>query len=215
MMYVAVPGCGSGSLGPDCNFAKWVDGHLLSGHMYRVTRTWDPEGIVSTLPAIATTMLGIFAGAVLRLERTPKFRTAMLLATGCALVIAGLLLDVWMPINKMIWTVSYALFTAGLAYLLFAACYWWVDVRGSRRFTSPFAIYGANALVMFAASGLFARILNLIPVGDATLRQAIWRSVFQGIGSPEFASLLFAIAHVLLFWAIAWFMYRRNWIVRV
>ncbi|MGH9629791.1 MAG: acyltransferase family protein [Bryobacteraceae bacterium] len=215
MMYVPVPGCGAGSLTPDCNFAKWVDGQLLSGHMYRATKTWDPEGVVSTLPAIATVMFGVFAGAVLRLERAASSRTVLLLVIGAAQMITGSVLGIWMPINKMIWTVSYSLFTAGLACLIFAACYWLVDVRNWRRFSKPFAIYGMNALVVYALSGLFGRTLSLVRIGDVSLRQWLWQTFFEGLGPPSFASLLYAATHVVLFWAIAWLMHRQNWVVRV
>jgi predicted acyltransferase len=120
-----------------------------------------------------------------------------------------------MPINKMIWTTSYAVFTSGLAFAVFGCTYWLVDVQGWRRYTKPFAIYGLNAIALYVLAGLFSRILGLIRVGDQSLRSAIWRNVFEPIAPAPEASLLYALSHVLLFYAVAYWFYRKNWIIRV
>ena len=215
MKTVPVPGCGADSFEMDCNFAKWIDGMLLTGHMWAQSRTWDPEGLISTLPAVANTMLGIFAGQILANRRTAAEKSAWMFFAGNALMFAGMMLSTWMPINKQLWTVPYALFTSGLAFVVFACCYWLVDIQGWRRFAAPFSIYGVNALAMFVLSGLFAKTLGLIRVGDITLRTWIWRNWFVPLASPPNASLLYSLAIVGLFWMVAWAMYRRNWIVRV
>jgi predicted acyltransferase len=204
-----------GDLTVENNFARYVDGLFLSGHMYSQTRTWDPEGIVSTLPAIANTLFGIFCGEILRLKLTAEQKTAWLFLTGNCLLLGGLLLSTWMPINKMIWTTSYAVFTSGLAFVVFAGTYWLVDVQRWNRFARPFAIYGMNALAVYVLSGLFARILGLIRVGDQSLRTFIWRNVFEPVAPAPEASLLFSLAHSLLFLGVAYWFYRRNWIIRV
>jgi predicted acyltransferase len=197
------------------NYARYVDGLFLNGHMYSQTRTWDPEGIVSTLPAVANTLFGIFCGEILRLKLTAEQKTGWLFLTGNCLVLAGLLLSTWMPINKMIWTTSYAVFTSGLAFVVFAGTYWLVDVQRWRRFARPFAIYGMNALAVYVLSGLFARLLGLIRIGGQSVRTLIWRNIFEPLAPAPEASLLFAVAHSLLFFAIAYWFYRKNWIVRV
>jgi predicted acyltransferase len=215
MALVPVPGCGAGSFTVDCNFARWIDSILLEGHMWSRSKTWDPEGIVSTLPAVGTTMLGVFAGQILALVRTQAEKATWLFLCGNALMLGGTVLSLAMPVNKQLWTVPYALLMAGIAYVVFAGCYWLIDVLGWNRFARPFAIYGVNALAVYVLSGLFARLLSLIPAGDSSLRTAIWRSVFEPLSTPANSSLLFAFAHVLLFWAIAWIMHRKDWIVRV
>jgi predicted acyltransferase len=215
MKMVPVPGCGAGSFEMDCNFAKWIDGMLLSGHMWAASKTWDPEGLVSTLPAIANTVFGIFAGQILASRRERPAQVAWLFFAGNLLIFAGMMLSTWMPINKQLWTVPYALFTSGIAFVVFASCLWLIDVQGWNRYARPFAIYGMNALVVYVLSGLFARTLSVIRVGDISLRTWVWRNLFEPLGSPANASLLFSLAHVGLFLAIAWWMYRRNWIVRV
>ncbi|MBC7927683.1 MAG: DUF5009 domain-containing protein, partial [Bryobacteraceae bacterium] len=192
-----------------------VDGRFLSGHMYSHTKSWDPEGIVSTLPAIATMMFGIFCGQMLRVQRRMEETCVWLYFTGNALIFSGMILATWMPINKMLWTASYALFTAGIAYVVFAACYWLVDVKGWKRFALPFTIYGMNALAVYVLAGILADLLNVIRVGERSLRTTIWRSVFEPLAAPANASLLFSLAHVVLFFGVAYWLYRRNWIVRV
>jgi predicted acyltransferase len=203
----------------DCNFAKWVDGMFLSGHMWRASKTWDPEGIVSTLPAIANTLLGILAGQMLAARRTKEEKSVWLFFAGNTILFAGLMLSTWMPVNKQLWTPPFTLLTSGIAFIVFACCYWLVDVKGWRRFVKPFAVYGVNALAIYVMSGLLARVLSLItfsrPGGDISLRVLIWRQFFEPFAAAENASLAFALAHVLLFLGVAWFMYRRNWILRV
>ena len=197
------------------NFAKYVDGLFLSGHMYSQTKTWDPEGIVSTLPAIATTLFGIFAGQMLKLRRPDEEKAVWLFFTGNCLIFTGLMLSTWMPINKMIWTSSYSVFTAGLAFVVFACAYWLTDVKGWHKYAKPFAIYGMNALALYVLAGLFARLISLIRIDGNSLRSLIWRNVFEPIAPAAEASLLFSIAHVLLFYAIAYWFYRKNWVLRV
>jgi predicted acyltransferase len=204
-----------GDLTVEGNFARYVDSLFLNGHMYSVTKIWDPEGLISTVPAIANTMFGIFCGEMLRLKVSAEQKTGWLFFTGNCLILAGLLLSTWMPINKMIWTTPYAVFTSGLAFLVFASTYWLVDVQGWRRFAKPFAVYGMNALGLYILAGLFSRLLGLIRIGDESLRSFIWRNIFEPSAPPAEASLLYALAHVLLFLAIAYWFYRKNWIIRV
>ena len=141
MTLVPVPGCGAGSLEKDCNLAKYVDNLVLAGHMWSGTKTWDPEGLVSTIPAIASMLFGVLTGHLLRLNRTPAEKTVWLFVTGNLLLFAGQVMNVWLPINKNLWTSSYSVFMAGLASVVFALCYWLVDVvkvqrgRDSSRFT--------------------------------------------------------------------------------
>lgn len=221
MKFVPVPGCGTDSFAVDCNFAKYIDGLLLSGHMYSHTKTWDPEGIISTLPAICNTLFGIFCGELLRAKRTMEEKSAWMFFGGNLLIFSSLMLSTWMPINKKLWTTPYALFTSGLAFVVFACCYWLVDVKGWRRYSKPFVIYGMNALAVYILSGLLARILSLISAGTGpdgkreSVAAMLWRVVYQPIGSPEFSSFLFGMSYVLVLWLAAWFLYRRQWFIKV
>lgn len=214
MTLVPVPGCGAGSFRVDCNFERWIDGMLLSGHMYSRTRVWDPEGIVSTLPAIANVLFGIFAGQILRAPRSPAEKASWAFFAGAGLTFAGLMLSAWMPINKSIWTSPYAVFTSGLAFTVFACCYWLVDVLGWRRYARPFVIYGMNALAVYVFSGLLARLLGLIRIGETSLGRIVWENGFAVLGNPAIASFLYSLCHVGVCWLFALWLYRRNWIVR-
>jgi predicted acyltransferase len=205
MMYV-----GGGVLDTIGNLAQKVDAAVLSGHMWSQTKIWDPEGIVSTLPAIATVLLGILAGQLLRTKRTAEEKTSWMFLGGNLLILAGLILSTWMPINKKLWTDSFTLFMGGLAWVVFACWYWIVDVKGWERWARPFAIFGMNAIVLYVCSGVIARLL-----GMSGLWRTIYENVFAPIAPAKLASLQFAFAYVILHFAIAYFMYRRRWFVRL
>jgi len=215
MMLVPVPGCGAGSLSQDCNLEKYVDGIFLTGHMWSQTKTWDPEGLVSTIPAIATMLFGILTGYILRLHEAPARRTVWLLLQGIALLIAGEVMNIWLPINKSIWTSSYSVFMAGLASLVFGVCYWIVDGKKWQRWSAFFRIYGLNALAVFILTGMIGRLLGIIYIGSETLEGWVYRTAFEPLASPINASLLYAIANVLFYFLLIWIMYRRGWFLRV
>lgn len=219
MFWYPVPGVGAGRLGVEANFARYVDGLVLTGHMWSQTKFWDPEGIISTLPAISTALFGILTGYLLRLRRDPAERATWMLISGNLLIFAGLMLSTWMPINKKLWTSSYAVFMAGLASVCFAICYWLLDsdrpfCEKLRRYLRPFEIYGMNAIAVYVLSGVIARLLALIKPGGVALQKIIFDNVFAPLASPVNASLLYALANVLLLYLAAWYLHRRKWFVK-
>jgi len=219
MALVPVPGYGAGRLDVEGNLAHYIDRLVLGAHNYAQTKTWDPEGIVSTLPAIATVLFGIMAGHILRLERTLARRTAWLLAMGGILIVAGLICNTWLPINKKLWTSSFALFMAGLDFVIFAIMLWWVDVRGHVRFVKPVVIMGMNAIMVYLVSELLEVLLNALQFSSGghtvSARDWLFNTLFAPLASPINASLIYAIAYTLLMYVIAYVMYRRRWFVRV
>jgi predicted acyltransferase len=219
MKLYPVPGHGAGILEKDGNFAQYIDGLLLSGHMWASSKTWDPEGIISTLPAIATTLFGILTGHLLRARRSPEEKTAWIFVLGNALLFCGWVVSLWLPINKNLWTSSYAVFMAGLAANVFAFSYWIIDVRGYRKWALPFRIYGMNAIAIFTLSGLLGKTALIVKVtgsdgSQLTLWSYVFRHAFAPLATPINASLFFALAYVLLFFGIAWGMYRLKWFVK-
>ena len=130
MTFVPVPGYGAGHLGKDDNLGAYVDRTLMGGHLWSESVTWDPEGFLSTFPAIASLLIGILAGEWLRSDRLAGRKALGLAVAGLVLLAAGRLLHPYFPINKNLWTSSFVMFTGGFAMLALAACYWWVDVRG-------------------------------------------------------------------------------------
>ncbi len=219
MALVPVPGYGAGRLDVEGNFAHYVDRIVLGSHNYRWTVTWDPEGIVSTLPAIATALFGIMAGHILSLRKSLAERTTWLFIVGNLLIAAGLICNVWLPINKKLWTDSFSLFMAGLDFVIFAMLLWCVDGIGWKRFTRPLAILGMNAITVYMASELLDEVFGAIQwqSGGAkvTLHGWLYGHLFAPLASPINASLLYAIAYVLLMYVIAYALYRRGWFLRV
>lgn len=224
MLVDGVPHSVSGLLDRGTNFAAYVDNLVLNGpvigtHVWKSTKTWDPEGLVSTLPAIATCLFGILAGHWMRSPRSPSEKTAGLMVAGAILTWLGLVMDLALPINKSIWTSSFAVLMAGLASLCFGVYYWLVDVQGWRKPFQVFAIYGMNAIAVFVLSGIIGRIIGTIKVStgpDKTtpLQNWLYQTVFVPLGSPKNASLLWALMYVLLLYLVAWGMYRKKWFVK-
>jgi predicted acyltransferase len=135
------------------------------------------------------------------------------------LIVAGQVCNIWLPINKNLWTDSYTLFMGGLSFVMFAGFLWLVDGRGWQRGVKPFVIFGANAIVMYMTSEFGSQALSAIRWTDGahrvTLKGWLYRNVFAGLASPYNASLMYAIAYVLVIYLLAWFMYRRRWFVRI
>lgn len=207
------------NLEPGRSLAAWVDRALLDGHLWRQSRTWDPEGPLSTLPAIATTLLGLLAGGWLRGPRAPQAKALGLLGAGLALTLVGLAWSEWLPLNKNLWTSSYAVFTAGLAAYALGAVYWLADVRGHRGWTRPLGVYGVNAIFVFVASGLVAKTLLIVklpgPAGPLSLYGWLHATLFLPWASPANASLAFALANVLLWYLVLLWLDRRGLHFRV
>ena len=219
MTLVPVPGYGPGDLRPDHNFSNYIDLIVLGPHNYAGTKTWDPEGIISTLPALATALFGVLAGRLLSLKRDLAENTTWLFFAGNLLIAAGLICNIWLPINKKLWTDSFSIFMAGLDCVMFAISIWLVDRLGHKRAVRPFVIMGMNAIAVYMASELLDVILNVIRWGPGpvqmSLRVWIYQTLFAPLASPINASLLYAIAYVLLIYAIAYGMYRKKWFLKV
>jgi predicted acyltransferase len=210
MSFMNVPGYGPGRLDVEGNYAHYVDRIVLGTHNYVGTKTWDPEGIVSTLPALASTLLGVMAGHILRLKMPLSARRNRLLVTGALLLALALVWNVWLPINKKLWTDSFALFMAGLDFVVLAAFIFVIDERKESRFFKPFIVTGTNAIVVYLASEFLAEILD-----GSGLHHLLYSRLFAPVASPLNASLLWALAFTALMYGIAWLMYRRRWFVRI
>ena len=210
MSFIPVPGYGAGHLDVDGNFAHYIDRIVLGTHNYSQTKTWDPEGIVSTLPAIGSALLGIMAGHVLRLKQTLAQRRTRLLIIGGFLIALGLIWNIWLPINKKLWTDSFATFMAGLDFIVLAAFIWLVDERGYTKLVKPFVIVGLNPITVYLASEFLAEALDSTSAHDY-----LYSHFYAPIASPMNASLLWALSMVLVMYLLAWFMYARKWFVRV
>ncbi len=223
MRFISVPGFGMPVrdiplLSPDANLSWYLDSRFLPGRMYEVTR--DPEGILSTFPAIATALLGVLTGKWLATVQDAKKKALGLLAFGAACVIAGQLWAIWFPINKKLWTSSFVLFTAGCALICLAACYWVSDVKLHRGiWTKPFVIFGTNAIAAYVLADLIASSLLSLRVQHGqraiTLQDYIYRVAFSHIAPRELASLAYSLAFVLVCFLPIWLMYRKRIFLKV
>lgn len=218
MKTLAAPGYAPGDLTMEGSLASWVDRTLLPGHIYRPH--YDPEGILSTVPALATCLSGVLAGTWLRTKREPLDKAAGLFGFGALCVIAGWCWNLVFPINKALWTSSYVMFTTGLALVLLALCYWSIDIKGVKGWTKPFVIFGVNALALFVFSGLLARVFGLIPTvkldgtpGD--LKTWLYEHLFLSWLAPVNASLGYALAYVLLWLGLMTILYQRRIFIKV
>lgn len=218
---VAVPGQAVKTIDvPDQTFAAYVDRLLLDGHLWSVTETWDPEGPLSTVPAIGTLLLGVLAGRIARRTTSIETRLNALFAWGAIGIVTGLVWNWGFPINKSLWTSSYVVFTAGVAVLLLATVTWIVEIRGSRRWASPFRTYGLNPLLAFLGSGAMARVIGSLIEVDVdgqpiSLQRAIYERAFASWLPPMNASFGYAIGFVGFWYVVLLTCERRGWILRI
>ena len=224
MTLIPIPGKTIGALlldKPSETLAAHLDRAILGlNHIWSGSVTYDPEGPFSTIPAIGTAMLGIFAGRWIRQPRPLIERIAGLFAVGCIGMVVGLMWSWSFPINKNIWTSSYVIFTAGMACATLATIMWIVDWLSIRGWTKPFVIYGMNPIVAFVGSGVLARcIYTLWKVqydGKPTpIETVIYKTVFEPWFEPRNASLAMAIATVVFWFAILAWMYRKKLFLKV
>jgi predicted acyltransferase len=225
MLLVPVPGpdgvVAARMLEPGRDFGAWLDRSVLGAHLWSVSKTWDPEGIVSTLPAAASLLFGVITGYAIVQRPTERLSTAMALA-GAALLGLGLAMDAaFMPINKNLWTPTYAVFMAGWSLVTLAIFRALLDespprIRDRARAAClPLAIFGMNALFLFAFSGLVGRLLGAVMVAPGvTLKTRLYAPLGSLGLAPEAASLLFAVLFELAMFAVAWLMWRKQWFIR-
>jgi predicted acyltransferase len=222
MTLIPVPGVGYANLEKETNLGAWLDRSILTeAHLWKSAKTWDPEGILSTLPAVATGLFGVLIGTWLkRKDKEESVKISWMFSIGIIAVILGLIWDLCFPINKALWTSSFVLYAGGLATIGLALCYWLIDVQGYKKGTTPFVVYGVNAITVFFLSGLIPRILTMIKVNmpDGTsVNSKVWlyETFFIPYLNPINASLAGAITFVLIWLAILWWMFKKNIIIKV
>jgi predicted acyltransferase len=224
---VPIPGLGlvgpATSAHPAATLPAWLDRTLLDwtawgggNHLWAETRTWDPEGLLSTLPAVSTALLGVVTGEWLRAARPRQDRLMGLLVAGTLAITVGLAWGLVFPINKNLWTSSFVVFTAGLACVALAACGWLVDDRArAPRWALPLIIFGVNPIAAFVGAELTARLIySVIRVptvaGTVPLEQALYHALYAPALPPRVASLAFALTVVLFWYGVLAVLYRKR-----
>ncbi|HET7434592.1 MAG TPA: DUF5009 domain-containing protein [Thermoanaerobaculia bacterium] len=196
---------------PEATMSARVDRAVIGeNHIWSSTKTWDPEGPLSTLPAIATALAGILAAPYVK-ER----RVRLLALAGLVGIVIGYAWHPFFPINKNLWTSSYVVFTAGCAMLLLASCIWLIDIKEVRGWTKPFVIYGTNPLVAFVGSGVMARLLLVIKIHGTSVWATSYAKWFEPYFEPHFGSLLWALLFVLFWLGVLSVLYRKGIFLRV
>jgi predicted acyltransferase len=230
MRFVTVPGYGTPTheiplLDRDANLAAWLDRQIFSAsHLYERTR--DPEGLLSTIPALATTIMGLLTGVWLRTSRTLGQKARAIAVAGLSCVLLGGLWNFSFPINKKLWTSSYVLFAGGLSLLLLALAIWIVDVRSAKKSPSdvsrgagpftPLLVFGTNAITAYVFSELLASVLDYIHTSPGVnLEQTLYRSILGVIPDPAFSSLLYSLGYVLVCWLAVYPLYRQKIFIKI
>jgi len=219
MVWAPVDGIGAGAYERGQNFSAWLDNLLLNGHMWVQTKTWDPEGVFSTLPAISTTLIGVLTGHLLRRDIQPLEKTAIMLVAGSLAIAIAMVWAHWLPINKSLWTSSYALLMSGMALAFLGISYYLIDIKGWRKGIQPFRVYGMNAITVFVLSGIVGRLLYLIKWQSAgeiiTLKQWLMDSLFLGWLSPINASLAYALFFVFISYLAMYYLYKKQMFITI
>jgi predicted acyltransferase len=220
MRYIPVPGFGVPTHGiplldPDRNLAAWLDRKLLAGHLYDGTR--DPEGVISTIPAIATCLLGLLTGDWLRSTRSSRNKLLGMFVAGILGVFAAEVWQLWFPINKNLWTSSFVVLTAGAALIGLSLGYWILDVQGWRgRWTKFFLVFGMNAIAAYVFAELIAHWIDRLMLKDgSTWQEGFYQMTFEPLARPYLASLLYAISFVLMCWLAMWVLHRKRIFLKI
>jgi predicted acyltransferase len=223
MAFVPVPGFGAANFDKGTNLAAWLDNLLLNGHLWSFSKTWDPEGILSTLPAIGTGILGMYIGQILNLQITKTEILKKLAISGIVLLVIGMLWNIIFPINKSLWTSSYVLYTAGIATICLTILYYIIDVANYKKWTKLFLIWGVNPMIVFYFSGIIPRVLSSIKVQspdiaaeEINLQALIYKfGIVPCFENPLNASLAYAISYAIFWSLILWVFYKKKMIFKV
>ncbi len=204
-----------------CNITAYFDRLVLGlDHIWSLGKVYDPEGILSTIPAIATTLSGVLTGTWLRTKKDDAEKVSGIFFVGVSLCAIGWFWNLVFPFNKALWTSSYVVYTSGLALCFLGFCYWLIDIKGYNKWSKPFVIFGVNALALYVGAELLAKSLYLINVtgknGEAiSLQGWIYDKFFLSLATPLNASLLYAISFILLWLFIMWLLYRKEIYIKV
>ncbi len=220
MTFVPAPGFAAGDLSKEGSLASFIDRVVFGKHVWAQAKVYDPEGLLSTIPALATTLLGVLTGHWIRAKNTAYEKVAGMFVAGAVCVAVGWALNPFFPINKALWTSSYVLFTGGMALQFLALCYWVIDIKGYRRWAKPFEVFGMNAIALYVGAGIMADLLGLIKVNgpNATrisLQRWVYETLFASWASPINASLAFAIAFVMVWLGLMWILYHRKIFIKI
>ncbi len=214
MALVPVPGFGPANVEVGTNLAAWLDHYLLPGHLWVTSKTWDPEGVLSTLPALGTGILGVLVGQMLWSGGEKEIKKVAYL--GMILLACAALWNIVFPINKSLWTSSYVLLSGGFAMLFLAGFYFWIEVKGKAKGFQVFQLFGANPMLVFFFSGVIPRALNMIKIdGKGLISWLNTQCIQVFFTDPYMASLSGALVYLLIWRIILAIFDRKKLIFKV
>ena len=204
------------------NLSAWIDHSILgANHVYSKSLPFnsDPEGILTTLPAISTCLSGVLVGIYLQQARNNSIdlakQVAFLSIIGIIGVVLGQLMHNWLPINKALWTPSYVILTSGFACIALAVCIYLVEIKKFRRWSAPFLVFGVNSIAFFMFSGIIGRLLMMIQYQDMAIKTWLYQSIYLPTFGPLNGSLAFALSFLIISYLVMHWMYRNNIIWKV
>jgi len=219
MSFIPMPDGSAPALEPGHNWAAWIDQQFLSGHMWSQTGTWDPEGLFSTLPAVATCLLGMLLGRWLQSGEPLQKQLSFTWVAGLALILLGLIWSLHFPLIKGLWTSSYVLYTAGWACLVFGLLFWISDIKGWRGWANPWVAFGTNALFAYLLSGMLAKVSGAVgwtgSDGDWMSATGHVYHLFGNFLPAKAASLATALFHLVLVWIPVSILYKYRIFIKV
>ncbi len=213
MTLIPTPGTGGVMLEPGVNLAAWIDSKFLPGKMWQ--GTWDPEGILSTFPAIVSGIAGLLAGHLLMSDRPPSDKVIHLMIIGLISAVAGYTWGLLFPVNENLWTSSFVLVTSGFAALILGASYYVVDIRGYTFGTFPGIVFGANAIAVYVLADILALIFYVIPFGNQTLNIHVTEALIRFGPGPRLVSCFYALCFVCINFIPAYVLYKRKLFIRI
>lgn len=230
MTLIPIPNFGPANLEKGTNLAGWIDNLLLENHLWASSKTWDPEGILSTIPAIANGVIGLLIGQLLISGFAKNEKVTKMVRIGLVLVIIGLIWHQFFPMNKSLWTSSFVLYTAGFATLFLALFYYVIDIKGHKNWSTPILFWGVNPMIVFFLSGIVPRVLSSIKIYNPAYIPAMAEEIPEKIGlqeylnticiapyfnEPKVASLVWALLNIAFWSIVLWFFYRKKLFFKV
>lgn len=222
MTFVPVPGVSELNLNKSTNLAAWIDRLIITqDHTWKQTVTWDPEGILSTIPAIASGMFGMLVGCVVINQNTDKLEISLrLVYHGITAIILGLCFNFFFPINKSLWSSSYVLITGGLATVFFSILYWLIDVKKYKIGVTFFLVFGLNAITVFFGSAIISKLFNIpcVPKNGESIgiKEFLYQTFFVPyINNPYLASLAGALTFIMIWYVVLWVMRKKNVFIKI
>jgi predicted acyltransferase len=213
MTLIPTPGYDRVMFEPGINLAAWVDSRLLPGKMWE--DTWDPEGILSTFPAIVTGITGMLAGALLLGKKTQEHKVMSLFSLGCISAGAGVVWSRVFPLNENLWTSSFVLFTSGMAAMTLATFIFFIDIQKCNKAANFGIVYGSNAITIYVLADIFALVFYGLAIGGASLNDHFFNYFTSLGGTPKIVSMTYALIFVGINFIPAYILYKRNIFIKL